>query len=35
MSLSDLLFGIASSDKGEVVEPSRTSFWTAIKRWFR
>jgi len=35
MSLSDLLFGTPSSDKGEMVNPPRTSFWTAIRRWFR
>jgi hypothetical protein len=35
MRLSDLLFGLASSDKGEVVNPPRKSFWTAIRRWFR
>ena len=35
MTLSDLLFGIASSDKGEVVKTPRKSFWTAIRRWFR
>jgi len=35
MSLSDLLFGIASSDKVEAVETPRMGFWTAIRRWFR
>jgi hypothetical protein len=35
MSLSDLLFGTTSSDKGEVVETPRVGFWTAIRRWFR
>jgi hypothetical protein len=35
MSLSDLLFGIASSDKGKVVETPRMGFWTALRRWFR
>jgi len=35
MSLSDLLFGIASSDKGEAVETPRMGFWQAIRRWFR
>jgi len=35
MSLSDLLFGTPSSDKGEAVETPRTSFWTALRGWFR
>ena len=35
MSLSDLLFGLASSDKGEAIETPRTSFWQALLRWFR
>jgi len=35
MSLSDVLFGIASSNKGEAVETPRTSFWTALRGWFR
>ena len=35
MSLSDILLGTPSSDKGEVVNTPRKSFWQAIKRWFR
>ncbi len=35
MTLSDLLFGIASSDKGEAVETPRKGFWTAMRGWFR
>ncbi len=35
MSLSDLLFGTPSSDKGEAVETPRKGFWTALRRWFR
>jgi len=35
MSLSDLLFGVASSDKGEGDKTPRMGFWTAIMRWFR
>jgi hypothetical protein len=35
MSLSDLLFGTASSDKGEAVETPRMGFWTALRGWFR
>jgi len=35
MSLSDVLFGIASSDKGEAVNTPRKSFWKALRRWFR
>jgi hypothetical protein len=35
MSLSDLLFGLASSDKGEWDKTPRKSFWTALRRWFR
>jgi hypothetical protein len=35
MRLSDLLFGTPPSDKGEVVNPPRTSFWMALRRWLR